>query len=274
MQQTADVRHEAKRKYKPFARRIEEIVEETAPVVEAVTELPLPGVVVRLLKAEKWIKEHTVLDRQRLDAEKKELDPGPLEVQAARAQIKAVRKAIGVSWILTGGQAVETSLGQPQLLVMPETLQHAGRLDDPDVLCALVSHELTHLAQHRASGGSIFTLRQTFFPHLRGIEGRDYAFLMEGHATWAAQEVTRKLRGREVPLGETSDKASWVFKRVVAKLPDRRRTLEVYEEAGHVVERAVGALGATRFNRLWQDPDLVPTERETSRPDAWIERLR
>ncbi|MEK8146334.1 hypothetical protein NKH18_48970 [Streptomyces sp. M10(2022)] len=181
------------------------MVEQTAPLVEAVTGLALPDtVVVRTTTARQWQAAHRRQDKGRLRAEGRELRPSRSSRRDAKAEVTALRKDRRIIWPTIGAEVVEDRQGRPELVILAQAMREAGRLNDEPTLHKIIAHEMTHLAQHTASNGSIWQLMHTLYPNERGIANRNYNFLVEGHAYWADQQITTKLLGAPVPTGEIS----------------------------------------------------------------------
>ncbi|MFI9755796.1 hypothetical protein [Streptomyces collinus] len=192
------VHQEAGPEYAALGERLERIVAETAPLVTAVTGLPLPDpIVIRTMTLRDWKRAHRRSSKQQLVAEALQLGV------ASRTKAKMARRvrlmSLRMMWPTMLGQAVAFEPGCPELVIVPEALQHAGRLDDDPVLHKLLGHEATHLAQDAASEGAVWAAQDTYFPDRRGIADRDYHFLLEGHAYWAdGADHLQDLRGAGV----------------------------------------------------------------------------
>ena len=176
-------------------------------------------------------------------------------------------------WPTIGAQVVEFRQGQPELVVLAQAVREAGRLHDEAVLCKIVAHELTHLAQWAADDGAAWRLMRTLYPAERGIADRNYSFLAEGHAYWADREVTTKLLGAPVPIGEISPHATLRY-RALAETAQRAKTLAYFNKATDSVARIIDTEGLNTFNRVWTTPELVPLQAETSTPELWQRRFR
>lgn len=269
------VRQEAGRAFAPLAERLTVIAAETAPLVEAVTRLPLPDpVIIRTVTARRWLKDHWRSARRRYLTEAATL-PGVTTSlnRAAGARLLSARKARRALWPTIGGQAVQFKPGRPEMVVLPQALQHAARLDDTPFLYRIVAHELTHLAQYAASMGAVWEAQDTFFPSLRGIADRDYGFLLEGHAVWADQLITAQIFGAPVPTtAGISPGASTTFRKVSASA--QSKTFQGgYGPAARAVTDLIDTAGLDAFNQVWTRPDLVPTCTETDTPQLWQRRF-
>jgi hypothetical protein len=271
------VHHEAGPAFAPLAGQLRTIAETVAPLVEAATGLQLPDlVVIRTMTAKRWLTAHRRSGKRRLRSEVKELRGRVTVEERAAARAQRVRNQTGrrSMWPQIGAQAVEFTPGRPELVILPEALQHGGRLDDLPVLHKVVAHELTHLAQYTAGAGATWAAQDTFFPGSRGVAGRDYTLLVEGHAYRADRIVTGQLFGRPVETTEISPAASPVYRRLVS--PERRaETAVAVDRTVTAVSTVIDGVGLAAFNGVWITPDLVPMrhETETDRIDAWRARF-
>ncbi|MFF3487284.1 hypothetical protein ACFYXC_28970 [Streptomyces sp. NPDC002701] len=269
----AVVEHAAGSKFDPLVERLEAAVEPIAPLVEKVTGLALPGtVVLRTMSARQWQAAHWRHSKRLARAEVRELRPSLSSVRAAKALAASLRATRRTVWPTIGAQAVEFRQGQPELAVLPQALREAGRLDDHLTLHKIIAHELTHIAQYAADGGAMWHLMDTLYSSHRGIADRDYAFLVEGHAYWADQQITTILFGEPVPTGEVSPHATLRY-RALVETPQRAETLKYLNAAADSVGQIINATGLDTFNRIWTTPDLVPLKSETSTSELWQQRF-
>ncbi|MFJ2509843.1 hypothetical protein ACIQJX_26400 [Streptomyces griseoviridis] len=153
-------------------------------------------------------------------------------------------------WPAMLGQAVELEPGTAELFILPEALQQASRLKDDPALCKTLAHEMTHLAQHCASGGAVWAAQDSLYPSLRGTEERDYSFLLEGHAYWADRQVTANLFGKPVSIDEPSADASALYLKI-SRSPLRSKAIEKNRRALASVTSIIDATGLEAFNRVW-----------------------
>ncbi|MFJ6898243.1 zinc-dependent metalloprotease [Streptomyces hokutonensis] len=258
------VRNEAGDRFDALAERIEAIAAETLPLVEAVTGLPLPDpIVIRTMTVRAWARDHRRSTKRLLFSEAEQFAPSLADVRTAALLRKGRLKTHRKLWPAIGGQAVLFEPGQPELVFLPEALRHAGRLDDTAFLNKALAHEQTHLAQYVASGGAAWAAQDTFFPVLRGVAGRAYGLLHEGHAYWADQQITTKIFGEPVTTDEASPHASARFLKVFTS-PQRMAAVELYRQAVDNVARIINTEGLDAFNTVWTTPDLVPTTEEVA----------
>ncbi|MDX3242502.1 zinc-dependent metalloprotease [Streptomyces sp. ME18-1-4] len=249
------------------------MAEQTAPLVEAVTGLALPDtVVIRTMPVRRWRAAHRRRGARLLRAEARELRPPRGSRRAAKVTHAADRTNLRRIWPLIGAQTVAFRPQRPELVILPQALREAGFLDDERVLCKVVGHEMTHLAQHAADDGEMWKRQDTFYPGLRGTADRDYAFLVEGHAYWADRQITTKLLGEPVSTGEISPHATLRYRDLAEPLR-RAGDLTSFTAAADAVGEIVAAQGLEAFNRVWRCPELVPTRDEAKEPARWTHRF-
>ncbi|QNP74956.1 hypothetical protein IAG44_39770 [Streptomyces roseirectus] len=265
------VRQEAGPEYDALGKRLEKIAAVTAPLVTAVTGLPMPeSVVIRTMTVHEWKQAHRRSSEHLLRTEALQL--GATSRTKARLRRRIQLAVMNRMWPVVLGQSVPLEPGHPELVILPEALKHAGRLDDDPVLHKILGHEMTHLAQDAAGDGTVWTAQDTYFPDLRGIADRDYHFLLEGHAYWADQQITTRLYGTPVCTDKPSPYAS---ARYLKLFNSRLRTqiVEVQRRATDSVARIIATEGLDAFNRVWTTPTLVPLKSETSTPELWRRRF-
>ncbi|MDV9188544.1 hypothetical protein R6L23_10000 [Streptomyces sp. SR27] len=267
------VHHDAGRRFDGLADRLDAVMKRTAPLVEMVTGLALPDtVVIRTMTVRKWLSAHRRNDRALLLAEDRELQPSPSDRRTAKSGAKVRRRSRRIMWPGIGAQVVDFDRGRPEMVVLPQALREAGRLDDEPVLQKIVAHEMTHLAHFALGAGSPWDLMTTRYAGLRGVGDRDFSFLVEGHAYWTDQQITTKLLGAPVPTAEISPHATLRY-RALAATPQRNATLAYFTRAASAVGTIIDAQGLDVFNGVWSDPELVPLRSETDTPDLWIRRF-
>ncbi|WP_437054817.1 hypothetical protein [Streptomyces sp. enrichment culture] len=267
------MRHEAGSEFVDLGHRLAVICAEIAPVVEQVTELALPDqMVIRTMTVPDWQQAHRQRTGRRLFAEFEELRPTSDEKHQAGERRRVLLKFQSLFWPTLPAESVEFVSGCPELVVLPEALRHAGRLDDDPALYRICAHELTRLAQYEASGGAVWRVPDTFFPQLRGIQGRDFGALVEGHACWADQQVTSALFGAPVSTDEPCACASLRY-RVLHTSPLRMASVAGQRTATATVAQLIRLEGLGFFNRVWKDLTLTPLVSDTT-ADAWHQRFR
>ncbi len=211
----------------------------------------------------RWVAEG-VLDRDDLrDAER-------TMTEQMRRWVGAV---IGVyaraAWPCVGGQTLKGRDGGHEILILPQALRR--NRSSRDQVTAIVSHELTHVAQQLASPA---TEAEMALEALRGLNrdaGAGHSALWEGHATWVHWAVTRKLFGEEV--ASYSAKHPWRG-RVLKRVPVMAEKAASYERGRLFVEAVVQEEGVGFINRAWRGPDHEPTDAEIDVPHRWVARMK
>ncbi|UIX34267.1 zinc-dependent metalloprotease [Streptomyces sp. GQFP] len=249
------------------------IADETLPLVESVTGLPLPDpVVIRLMRPRAWCSAHARMRRQLLMAESAEFSIPWRDLAGISAALKAGNKERRRTWPLIGALCAALTPDEPEMIVLPQSLREGGVLDSESFLFKTVAHEATHLAQYAASEGKMWAAQDTLFPHLRGTADRDYQFLVEGHAHWADHQVTTKILGAPAPTDGLSPHASSRFRALQDSLRGSG-TREFLDRATSSVGDIIAEHGLDNFNQVWASPDLVPTTDEKDDPAAWLARF-
>ncbi|MBQ0855447.1 zinc-dependent metalloprotease [Streptomyces sp. BH-SS-21] len=266
------VRQEAGPEFDQLGGRLSAIAEVTSPLIETVTGLQLPDpAVIHLMTFNDWKKAHEERSLQRLRDEAAQFGVGAggkMKAHNRRAVLLAMRFKF---WPMMVGEAVDLVPGCPELVIVPEALQHAGLLNDDPVLHKMLAHEGTHLAQYTASGGGIWDEQESFFPQERGVAGRNYAFLLEGHAYWADAHVTTKIFSAPVLNGGTSPDASELWRELASHSAPEEIKAGLLRSTGAVAQ-LIDAVGLDVFNRVWTEPDLLPTMADGD-PEAWRQRF-
>ncbi|MFD5454120.1 hypothetical protein [Streptomyces olivaceus] len=267
------VRREAGSEFGDLGHRLAAICAETAPLVEQVTDLSLPDqMVIRTMTVPDWQQAHRQRTAQRLFAEFEELRPTNDERHQAGERRKGLLKFQRKFWPTMPAESVEFVPGCPELVILPEALRHAGWLDDNPALYKICAHGLTRLAQYAASSGQVWRVPNTYLPQLRGIQGRDFGALVEGHAYWADQQITSALFGSPVSTDEPSACASVRYRALHAS------ALWMAGVAGQrtataTVAQLIHLEGLGSFNRVWKDLTLAPLVSDTT-VDAWHKRFQ
>ncbi|MFF4508982.1 hypothetical protein [Streptomyces sp. NPDC001401] len=271
---TVVVRNNAGSRFDPLAERLTAIAEETLPLVEAVTELPLPDTVaIRLMSPRAWRKAHSRRAQRLVITEGRELGVSFADLRQVAGALKAERKGLRQIWPLIGAQSVLFTRGQPEIVVMPRALWEMGVLNDEEFHYKTVAHEMVHLAQYAVTDGQVWAANDSLFPQFRGIADRDYGFLLEGHAYWADRQITAKLLGAPVQRSGISPHASLRYQ-ALAKSRAHKDSSGYVKRAEASVDSIVAEHGLTAFNRIWVDrTDLVPLRKETDEPTAWQARF-
>ncbi|MFI1408926.1 hypothetical protein ACH4Y0_03165 [Streptomyces sp. NPDC020707] len=259
--------------FNELGKRLWDIAEETAPLVEAVTQLRLPEpAVIHLMTLDTWKKAHEESSLRRLHAEAAELDvttTAKLKAKLKRSAHLGTRFAF---WPMMLGEAVELTPGKPELVIVPDALRHAGVVHDDRVLHKILAHEMTHLAQYAADSGAIWADEETYFPEQRGVADRAHMFLIEGHAYWADREITTKIFGEPVTTEEISPDATGQYRKLAERsMPKKAKASQA--RSLEAVTHLITTQGLDAFNRIWRDRTLIPTRAEAAEPALWIERM-
>lgn len=124
-----------------------------------------------------------------------------------------------------------------------------------------------------ATNGAVWAAQDTFFPALRGVAGRAYGFLLEGHAYGADQQITTKIFGEPVSTDEASPHASAHYLKFFSS-PQRLAAVELHRRAVDNVAQIIDTEGLDAFNTVWTTPDLVPTAEDAADGlNAWRARF-
>ncbi|MFJ4700652.1 hypothetical protein ACIP5N_21260 [Streptomyces sp. NPDC088768] len=241
-----------------------------APLVEEVTGLTRPDtVVIETVLWTDWIEQMRRVDRDRYHADTAELQPDWANKAAARITIFNASRA-RKSRSNIPAQTIPLGTARSKILLMPEVLREAGRLDDDQYLHCAIAHELVHAFQYTAAD-DLADLGATAYQDLRGVADRDYMFLVEGHAYWADRQIARTLYGAPLADGPGPGATKeFVALTKTARYSDSKADKErAITSVGDIIDR----LGATAFNQIWTRPDLVPLQSETDEPDLWAKRV-
>jgi hypothetical protein len=243
-----------------------------APTVNEITGLPLPAAVrFRLLTPRAWRQvlrqnHHRIFARDIAD-----LDLLPAEMGGARLGLKIASFKPVLLWPLVPAATQEAADAQWETVIAPKALRHCGVLADEPSLHQVVAHELVHQMQAEAQSGTVW---DSLFPRKRGILAppRSMSTLLEGHATWADQQVTTQLLG--TPADHHQAPKSWRYRLhnrdIIRRLGPGR---EAYEQGSRFIAQAVAEHGTGLVNQVWKDPTFLPNEEEITDPSAWIHRI-
>ncbi|MET8948798.1 hypothetical protein ABZX30_36110, partial [Streptomyces sp. NPDC004542] len=227
-------------------------------------------IVIHTMTPSDWESAHERSSEQFLAAEAVQL--GVTFKMKAKIKRQVRIASMRMLWPAMLGQAVAFEPGHPELVIVPEALQHAGQLNNDPVLHKLLGHEMTHLAQYAASEGAMWAAQDSYFPDHRGIADREYQWLLEGHAYWADRRITSKIFGEPVSTDEPSPDASARYLTLYTS-PLRAPIVEMQRRATDSVTQIIDTYGLEGFNRVWTTPDLVPLKAETSAPEIWQKRF-
>lgn len=243
-----------------------------APHVAETTGLPLPPEVrFRLLTPAAWRAASRESRERVLQRDIVDLDLPPEKISAMRGALKVTGSFSALVWPLILGQTGKAADGQTQTILAPRALHHTGLLADDECMHQMLAHELVHHLQAEARSGTVW---HTFFPAEREISKEGVSVVLEGHASWADQQVTTRLYGRPVNHHQQAPR-SWRY-RLHAGLPGIRRlgpSRAAYEQGARLIGHATQAYGTDLINRVWKDTSLLPNAAEIADPDAWCRRI-
>ncbi|MFK8844939.1 hypothetical protein [Streptomyces sp. Ac-502] len=286
-----EVRQEAGPKYDDLGARLRDIAAEVAPVVEAVTALPLPPrplirVVSPSALARTWLAHHHGLaHRERIAVARAGITVDAQRCAAWHTDYIDAAKGMVRRWADDAAQSMEDALMRPQVLVKAKVITHAQH--DDDQLYRTVAHELTHLAQHRASQGLAWDTAMTPFTRKVKVPGHGFVpiaamRLIEGHAFWAEEGVNLKVLGRKV--GWSQAEGTEIFQRAKSRLgvfrnrngeqPSASEAAAIYDECQRFVQTAIDHVGLDHFNGIWTSfASMCPVEDEFVAPGIWQRRV-
>ncbi|MET8983414.1 zinc-dependent metalloprotease [Streptomyces sp. NPDC004539] len=269
------IHNEASRRHDGLTAQLTAIGEEVLPLVETVTGLPLPDpVVIRLVSLRAWRRLSRRRERRLYHSEIRDLPAVTRDdIRAAVLTRRTERRARKQTWFLTGGQIIDVTPGQAELVIMPAALRESGWLTDQRSLHRILAHEATHLAQYRASDPQTWQHMRTLFPRARGIEHLAHRSLIEGHAYWADGQITQRLLGPEENTGITPPSRASLRYRAVAESPEYAAARSFLNNGQQCVTSVIDAIGTDRFNQVWADDTLIPTRAEITNPATWKERF-
>lgn len=263
-----------------------------APLVEEHSGLRMPEAVCYRLLSPASLTKATQAYLLAFLADSAAAVPAPdrdqrFRLRTTRALARTVIPAITrMSWRHLGGSTLASPWsrsGIPEILIVPRAL--AGMRASTTAVQAMVAHELTHTAQDCT--GHVNGPQLAAFSELAlGSEGTQAnpaetiagsSTLLEGHAQWVHQNVTRALYGEAVTTLRAHCSAPWwlnAHRAVIARLvPGLKKKAEDYTTGSAFVEHVVEARGLEFFNRVWEAPAFLPTRNEFAAPAAWIARM-
>ncbi|MEU7205509.1 hypothetical protein [Streptomyces sp. NPDC045470] len=286
-----EVRQEAGPKYDDLGARIRTIAAEVAPVVEAVTGLPLPPrplirVVTPSALARTWLAHlHGLAHRERIAVARVGFTIDAQQCAAWHTDYIDAAKDMVRRWADDAAHSMEDALMRPQVLMKAKVITHAQH--DDDQLYRTVAHELTHLAQHRASQGLAWVAAMTRYARTVKVPGHGFVpiaamKLIEGHAFWAEEEVNLKVLGRKVgwPQAEGTEifrrakDRHGVFRNRNGEAPSAAEAKAIYDECHRFVQKAIDRVGLDQFNGIWTSfVSKCPVEDEIVAPGIWQRRV-
>ncbi|MDX3781376.1 hypothetical protein [Streptomyces europaeiscabiei] len=271
-----------------LAEEIEQILRDTASLIQEVTDLSCPSLVFRLLTPRAWRAEIRAWAERSLEEDLAQARLTGPQADQVRGRLAAwASTALRLGWPMNPGLTITDHYGEPRTLITPQALHHTGVRYDRTALIRFVVHAGVHHAQIAASAGALPP------PPIRaGARVHDDSAtrtLMEGHAAWAEQKVAgaffgfcREHRSREVPR-------SWRYRQHARLLPWLQHpadlpslmcaraadpTASARGDGVSFIQAAIEVAGSVvPFNRIWTNPSLAPTCREITNPEAWFSRV-
>ncbi|MGW0708926.1 hypothetical protein ACWD4G_23755 [Streptomyces sp. NPDC002643] len=269
-----------------LADEIEQILRDTASLIQEATDLPCPSLVFRLLTARAWRAEIRAWATRSLEEDLAQARLTGPETDQVRGRLAAwAATALRLGWPMTPGLTITDHYGEPRTLITPQALHHTGVRYDRTALIRFVVHAGVHHAQITAGA----LLPPPIRAGARVLDDSATRALMEGHAAWAEQKVAgaffgfcREHRPREVPR-------SWRYRQHARVLPRFQRPADLTSlmcaraadptaptcgNGVSFVQAAIEVAGSVvPFNRIWTDPSLAPTCQEIANPEAWFSRV-
>ncbi len=151
-------------------------------------------------------------------------------------------------------------------------LLKASSLDDPD---AIVQRVKALVSAPR--GGSLVEMLQT--PEQKVVMDRVTAFmsLLEGHAEYVMDAVGPEVIPTVEHIREQFEarrrERGNPLERLLRRLLGLDLKAKQYAEGSAFVRAAVGAVGMSGFNRVWESPATLPTRAEITAPLDWVARI-
>lgn len=252
---------------------------EVAPVVEAVTGLPLPArVTVRCTTIQGMRRQWRRRTRAQLrrDIARMDLDPASdPEVQQVRKHLrresmspKAITASIRVA-ILADGRTLLGPTGDPEVVIMPETWYMAGLC--PAARRRAVAHELVHVAQRTAGGTQLRDALDSWVRNRyrgRGVDDPALRPVYEGQAYLADQHVLDKLGLQLSPPTPTPFYIKFM-QRAGTATTQQVVSANSLTPGQEFVREVTARHGMSIINAMWTDPSLVPTYQQLTDPDGW-----
>ncbi len=190
---------------------------------------------------------------------------GEHEFARARERFDTAARNIAETWQDNIAMSFEDARMRPQILIIARSVVHAGH--DDDQLLRTIAHELTHLAQQRATGGRALDFVMSPYGYrLRMPDSKEATrcatrFLIEGHASWADHQATTKLLGQ--PLGWHTEPTA----------DEQCATRRLHDDGRAFVTTAIDKVGLESFNDIWaQLRTSCPIETEVNDVDGWLRR--
>ncbi|MEU8349397.1 hypothetical protein [Streptomyces sp. NPDC048845] len=271
--------HDAAPEYDGLAARLEKAMEGVPELVEEVTGLLLPQdppPLLLLAGRERWHRAGEVHDEELVKREAAAMGLSARQADQVKPGVSAHRERANARWITVSGMLLGDRTGRPQLVAIADSLHHTGATDAK--LVKLIAHELTHVAQHHASGGRVIDHANSWIRRRRpqavpSGASLDFHRLTEGHAMWADRQITSL-------LGYTADDFEGTYtelgrrERVRWADEDHTKWIAAYESGYAFVRHVMEERGRDVVNRIWRDPErLCPTGPEVDAPGIYLAYL-
>ncbi|WP_030570320.1 zinc-dependent metalloprotease [Streptomyces aureocirculatus] len=279
--------HQDTRAHPELASQLEGLAKRVFPVLERVTQLPLGEVTIRLQGTDDFLDRIVSGFHDSVAREADAFGLDTAEIRACRTRLEAREESLRLRWPSVPGCTVDAE-GQPEILINADAVQHAG-LHEAHMI-KLLAHEGCRVGQHRGGEGELFRVLATTRPQYYGLlPGAQAAFIADGHALWADQQVTQELIGRVVVPGETSGHETDTLRQARARYDARIEELEQatpgaaaaahsaltpgeYRAGAQWVGRVMQFTGVALLNWVWAYPCLLPTRAEVACPEQWTVR--
>lgn len=265
-----DVRDETGQ-HTDLAGQIHGILTEAAPLVEKESGLVLPPVTYRLVEPDAYAQTMRTYVAGALRRDTAGLKLTTAEQRWIVRYPAILAKMITKAWTVVKPELVTDSILRPDIVIAPAALEHQGYLGAPDALCEQMIRPLAFLAQTAASQGTVIPTKM--WPKSYDYPWHPVQVLREGHARWVGDVVTPLVLGR--PLTRSRLHRSGLYRRHagIMTLFDFGTVERKSRQGAHFVAEAVAEIGPILFNRIWSEPQLLPTKTELKNPARWMHRI-
>ncbi|MFH8405326.1 hypothetical protein ACH4FX_11220 [Streptomyces sp. NPDC018019] len=268
-----------------LARQIRQVLTEAAPRLEEITGLATPTVTFRLVTPRTWRREVVAYVERGVQQAFAGSEVYERERAEAAHKVESWRRRTALTWPLQEGMTLTDPDGRPQTLIAPRALHHTGIRRDRLALHRFLVHECVHHGQVLASQGAVVPPRLSVRRY--AFDDRAVPVLFEGHAEWAERHYTSETFGG--PSAENVLRRSWRYRlhQRLCREQNRRAqqhtpappepsgtALDPRDDGARFVAAAVAGVGdIARFNKVWHELCLVPTDEEIHQPEAWLRRV-
>ncbi|KAA6214999.1 hypothetical protein CP973_39005 [Streptomyces albofaciens JCM 4342] len=266
-----------------LARLVRQVLAEAAPRLEEITGLATPTVTFRLVTPRAWRAEVVAYVERGVQQAFAGSEVSERERAEAAQKVESWRKTVAWTWPMQEGMTLTDPGGQPQTLIAPRALHHTGLRRDRPALHRFLVHECVHHGQILASQGAVVPPRLSVRRY--AFDDRAVPVLFEGHAEWAERRYTSETFGG--PTATDVLRRSWRYRLHQRHLHEHTRraqpptsaeppgpVLDPRADGARFVAAAVAGIGdLARFNKVWHDRSLVPTDDEIHQPEAWLRRV-